>query len=40
MSEELKRLGDALRTKRKEMNLSLKEIENATSIRTSNVPIP
>lgn len=35
MSEELKRLGDALRAKRKEMNLSLKEIENATSIRSS-----
>jgi cytoskeletal protein RodZ len=28
-------LGDLLRTKRKEMNLSLKEVENATSIRSS-----
>ncbi len=35
MSEELKRLGDLLRVKRKEMNLSLKEIENATSIRSN-----
>lgn len=31
--EELKNLGDILRQKRKEMNLSLKEAENATSIR-------
>jgi len=35
MAEELKRLGDMLRSKRKEMNLSLKEVENATSIRSS-----
>ncbi len=35
MAEELKRLGDMLKTKRKEMNLSLKEVENATSIRSS-----
>ncbi|MBS0616037.1 MAG: helix-turn-helix domain-containing protein [Verrucomicrobia bacterium] len=35
MSEELKRLGHSLQTKRKELNLSLKEIENATSIRSS-----
>ena len=33
MSEGLKKLGDAFRTKREEMNLSLKEVENATSIR-------
>ncbi|MBM3208629.1 MAG: helix-turn-helix domain-containing protein [Chlamydiae bacterium] len=33
MSEELKRIGNAFRSKRKEMNLSLKEIENSTSIR-------
>jgi transcriptional regulator with XRE-family HTH domain len=35
MAEELKRLGDTLRSKRKELNLSLKEVENATSIRSS-----
>lgn len=34
MSEELKLLGEVLRTRRKEMNLSLKEVENATSIRS------
>jgi len=33
MSEPLKNLGEALRAKREEMNLSLKEVENATSIR-------
>ena len=33
--EELKRVGDVLRTKRKEMNLSLKEVENGTSIRST-----
>jgi cytoskeletal protein RodZ len=35
MSEELKRLGSLLQAKRKEMNLSLKEVENATSIRSN-----
>ncbi|MBS0647855.1 MAG: helix-turn-helix domain-containing protein [Verrucomicrobia bacterium] len=35
MAEELKRLGETLRSKRKELNLSLKEVENATSIRSS-----
>jgi len=35
MVDELKRLGDVIKSKRKEMNLSLKEIENATSIRSS-----
>jgi cytoskeletal protein RodZ len=34
MSEGLKKLGEKLRGKREEMNLSLKEVENATSIRT------
>jgi cytoskeletal protein RodZ len=34
MSEELKRVGIMLKTKRKELNLSLKEVENSTSIRT------
>ncbi len=33
MSEELKRIGNVFRSKRKDMNLSLKEIENSTSIR-------
>lgn len=35
MSEELKRVGDLFKAKRKEMNLSLKEIENSTSIRST-----
>ena len=35
MAEELKRLGEMLKSKRKETNLSLKEVENATSIRSS-----
>lgn len=35
--EENKRLGEFLRAKRKEMNLSLKEVENATSIRSSYI---
>jgi len=33
MSDELKRLGEALRARRRELNLSLKEVENGTSIR-------
>lgn len=33
MSEGLKKMGEKFRTKREEMNLSLKEVENATSIR-------
>lgn len=35
MSEELKALGLMLRDRRLELNLSLKEIENSTSIRSS-----
>lgn len=35
MSEELKQLGDLFQTKRNELHLSLKEVENATSIRSS-----
>lgn len=35
MTEELKKLGEKLRNKRQEKNLSLKEVENATSIRQS-----
>ncbi|OGN56524.1 MAG: hypothetical protein A3D96_02895 [Chlamydiae bacterium RIFCSPHIGHO2_12_FULL_44_59] len=33
MSEGLKNMGKAFRSKREEMNLTLKEVENATSIR-------
>ena len=32
--EELKDLGEVLKEKRRELNLSLKEVENVTSIRT------
>ncbi len=35
MSEELKRVGTLLKSKRKELNLTLKEVENSTSIRSS-----
>jgi len=35
VTEELKNLGEVLKQKRKERNLSLKEVENATSIRIS-----
>ncbi len=35
MSEEMKRLGTVLKGRRKELNLSLKEIENSTSIRSA-----
>lgn len=35
MNEDMKRIGDSLKQRRKEMNLSLKEAENATSIRMS-----
>lgn len=34
MNEELKRVGDVFKAKRKELNLSLKEVENSTSIRS------
>lgn len=37
MSEDVKKLGDLFKTKRKELNLSLKEVENATSIRISHL---
>ncbi len=33
MSQDIKALGDQLKQRRKELNLSLKEIESATSIR-------
>lgn len=32
--EEMKEIGDSFKKRRKEMNLSLKEVENGTSIRT------
>lgn len=35
MAPELKNLGDMLRSRRKELNLSLKDVETATSIRTN-----
>lgn len=35
MSDEVNEIGEMLRSRRKELNLSLKEVENATSIRTS-----
>lgn len=34
-NEELKNIGALFKQRRKEMNISLKEVENATSIRTS-----
>lgn len=34
MSQELKKLGESFRKKREEMQLSLKEVENSTSIRS------
>jgi cytoskeletal protein RodZ len=34
MSEDLKRVGTMFKARRKELNLSLKEVENSTSIRT------
>jgi cytoskeletal protein RodZ len=37
MSAELKQIGEMFRAKRKEMNLSLKEVENATSIRVGYI---
>ena len=37
MNEGVKKLGELFKTKRKELNLSLKEVENATSIRTSHL---
>lgn len=35
--DSLKQVGETLRQKRKEMNLSLKEVENATSIRMNHI---
>ena len=37
MSEDVKIIGDKFKSKRKELNLSLKEVENATSIRMSHL---
>lgn len=35
IQEEMKNIGDVFKQRRKEMNLTLKEVENATSIRMS-----
>lgn len=35
MDEHIKKVGEIFRAKRTEMNMSLKEVENATSIRSS-----
>jgi cytoskeletal protein RodZ len=35
MNEDIKQIGDSFKQRRKELNLSLKEAENATSIRMS-----
>ena len=35
MNEKMQKIGEMFKAKREEMNLSLKEIENATSIRTT-----
>lgn len=37
MSDDFKKLGDVLKQKREAMNLSLKEVENATSIRAHHL---
>lgn len=37
MTEEVRRLGAVLKNKRQEKNLSLKEVENATSIRQNHL---
>jgi len=37
MAEEVKKIGEMFKSKRKELNLSLKEVENATSIRISHL---
>jgi len=37
MSQDIKQIGELFKSKRKELNLSLKEVENATSIRTGYI---
>ena len=37
MNEEIKKLGTLFKSKRKELNLSLREVENATSIRMTHL---
>ena len=37
MSVDVKKIGEIFKTKRKELNLSLKEVENATSIRVKHL---
>lgn len=37
MAENVKKIGEMFKSKRKELNLSLKEVENATSIRMNHL---
>ena len=37
MNEDIKKLGDFFKSKRKKLNFSLKDVENATSIRISHL---
>ncbi|NGX51425.1 MAG: hypothetical protein K1060chlam2_01291 [Chlamydiae bacterium] len=37
MTEEIKEVGELFKTRRKELSFSLKEVENATSIRTNHL---
>ncbi len=37
MKDEMKKFGELFKSKRKELNLSLKEVENATSIRVNHL---
>ena len=37
MSKEVKKIGEMFKTKREKLSLSLKEVENSTSIRTSHL---
>src|SRR3990167_1482755 len=37
MNDDLKRVGVLFRTKRKDLNMSLKEVENSISIRTNHI---
>lgn len=37
MKDEMKKFGELFKSKRKELNLSMKEVENATSIRVNHL---
>ncbi|CCB89027.1 MAG: helix-turn-helix domain-containing protein [Simkania sp.] len=37
MTQDIKQIGEMFKSKRKELNLSLKEVENATSIRSNYI---